>query len=304
MTPKVTIIILNYKGLDDTVECLESLKKIDYPNYETIVVDNNEDSAEADALWARYDHFVTVITNGDNAGFAEGNNIGIRYARDELQPDYYLLLNNDTIVDKGLVAELVKVAEESDGVGAVAAKIRMYYDPQRIESTGLAVNMWTGVSRRRNWRAKDADGRFDNIRYLDAASTNGFLIPRSTIEKIGLFDKDVFIYHDDVDFCLRARKAGLSVLFAPGAVIWHKVGAATRKTTGLPQYYIARNNFRFMKRNATRLQYLSFLTYYVTLHAPLMTLAYILYFRSLKVAVRHLQGVWDGLHGRTGRAKL
>jgi len=110
--PKVAIIIVNWDGWEDTIECLESLYRIDYPNYEIIIIDNH---SQDDSVRRIKDYSegkeLTIIENEDNYGFAEGNNIGIRYALKYLKPKYILLLNNDTVVDKDFLKELISAGE-------------------------------------------------------------------------------------------------------------------------------------------------------------------------------------------------
>ena len=295
--PKVSIIILNYNGVEDTIECLESLSKITYPNYEVILIDNNSAGNDVEKLRNMYGGSIRIIRNELNYGFTGGNNIGIIYALENSNPDYILLLNNDTIVAPDYLTELVKVASSGPTVGAVVAKIYLYNKPHHIESTGLKINMWCGQSYRLHWRRMDK-GQYDEVTEVNAASTNAFLIPADVLQKVGLFDEGFFIYHDDADWCLRARKAGYKILYAPKAKIWHKVGSATRKTTGLAYYYLARNNFKFMRKHATRKQYQGFILYYFTVHMWLMTAAYMAYFHlNLKIVWCYYKGVWHGLRG-------
>jgi len=291
---EVSVIILNYNGLRDTVECLDSLKKVTYSNYKVILVDNNSTSYEAKALKDRYGNSVHIIENGQNFGFIKGNNIGIAYARKNYGPEYYLLLNNDTRVDPEFITELVKVAQSNPAIGATVAKIYLYDKPGHIESTGLKINMWRGQSYRLNWRRKDK-GQYEQTKEVDAASTNAFLLKREAEESVGHFNETFFIYHDDVDYCIRLRKAGYKTVYVPKAKIWHKVGKAARKTIGLPYYYLARNNFRFMREHATKWQYRSFIAYLFLFHLWLMTAAYLVYFRRLKILTSYYRGIKDGL---------
>ena len=121
---KVTIILLNWNGKEDTIECLESLKHITYPNYEILLVDNGSTDGSVECFRERYPG-MEIIENGENLGFAEGNNVGIRRAMDE-GADYVLLLNNDTVVDPEFLGELVKVGESDPKIGIVGPKICYY----------------------------------------------------------------------------------------------------------------------------------------------------------------------------------
>lgn len=307
MSPKVAIVMINYNGLADTQEALISLGKITYHNYSIVLVDNNSTGDDVEILGERmakrFGNKLRIIKNSENYGFTGGNNIGIKYAMKHINPDYILLLSNDTIVDPKFLTELVNTVGRHKQVGAVVATICLYQKPHRIESTGLGVNMWRGQSYRLNWMRRN-NKQSDKVREVTVASTNAFLIPKAIIEKVGLFDEDYFIYHDDVDYCLRIRKAGYVVLYAPKAIIWHKVGAATRKRTGMAYYYLARNNFRFMRKHATKWQYRCFLVYFFSFHLWLMTAVYLAYFRQPKVVSGYYRGVRDGLCNVRGINKL
>ena len=124
VTAKVSIIILNWNKYEETIECLDSLRNITYPNYNIILVDNGSEGPDVKILGERYGNYINIIKNDKNYGFAEGCNIGLRYALSNKNPDYVLLLNNDTIVDPNFLTELVKVATDTTvvtvdlGVGA------------------------------------------------------------------------------------------------------------------------------------------------------------------------------------------
>ena len=126
MNTKVSIIILNWNGLDHTVDCLQSLKKITYQNYNIIVVDNGSKGNDAEILKRKFGEYVHIIENDKNYGFAGGCNIGIRYALRNSGPDYILLLNNNTTVAPDFLAEMVSVAESNPSFGIAGPKITSF----------------------------------------------------------------------------------------------------------------------------------------------------------------------------------
>jgi hypothetical protein len=134
--PKVSIIVLNWNGLEDTIECLESLRKITYPNYGVIVVDNGSEGNDVEVLKEKFGDYIHIIENDRNYGTAEGYNIGMRHAFESLASEYILLLNNDTVVDADFLIELVTVAERNGHIGMVGPVIYDYYDPTRVRSAG------------------------------------------------------------------------------------------------------------------------------------------------------------------------
>ena len=123
--PKVSIIILNWNGLQDTIACLESLQKVTYPNCAITVVDNGSKGDDVQILRDRYGNHVHIVANDNNYGFSEGNNIGIRASLHQ-EADYLLLLNNDTVVAPNFLAELVQAAVDHNDTCIVHPKIYDY----------------------------------------------------------------------------------------------------------------------------------------------------------------------------------
>ncbi len=250
--PKVAIIILNWNGLNDTIECLESLKKITYPNYEVIVVDNGSENNEGTILQAKYGNFIEVIKNKENRGFAEGNNIGIKKAL-EKGVDYILLLNNDTVVSADFLNILVDYAEKHKNLGSVGPKI-LYYNLDKIWFNGGKLWWWLGFAKHLE---KLKANEKSSIRFplgVDFITGCCILIKKEVLERVGLLDPIYFINFEDVDWCFRAMKMGYKNVVIPQAVIWHKVSASlgkrgSQKIGKLGAYYYARNAIIFAKKN-------------------------------------------------------
>jgi GT2 family glycosyltransferase len=290
--PKVSVIVLNWNGLDDTVECLESLKKIAYANCEIIVVDNGSRGNDADILEERFGDYIHMIRNDKNYGYTGGNNIGIKYAIDGSKPDYVLVLNNDTVVAPDFLNRMIEIAEGDASIGVVGPKVCHRSNPDRIQSIGAKVNMWTGQASPIGVNEVDAGQYDDAVREVDYVSGCCMLVRTEVIQKVGLFDESFFCYWDETDYCLRTREAGCRVVCVPQARILHKTPG---KVSGLPYYYMARNNFRFMRKHATRGQYRTFLFYYLGYHFWLMTGACLLYHHDVGRLVGLYRGVRDGL---------
>jgi GT2 family glycosyltransferase len=249
--PRVSIIILNWNGLSDTIECLESLRNVAYPDYEVVVVDNGSEGNDADALRQRFGDYIHVIENERNYGFAEGCNIGIRHSLRGSGIDYILLLNNDTTVAPDCLDELVKVAEGDPGIGIVGPKI-YYYD-----FGGRADVIWSAGGKIRWWHPWVYDGigtnecdapRYNGLDSVDWVSGSAMMIKRSVLEMLSCLDPKYFFGNEDVEYCLRARKRGLKVVYVPTARVSHKVGKSRKKRgpsfADLPPYYrLLRRNF-------------------------------------------------------------
>jgi len=244
----VSIIILNWNGYADTAECLNSLQELDYPNYRVLVVDNGSTDDSPTKIRDGYP-WVVLVKNDKNFGFAEGNNIGIREALN-WEPEYILLLNNDTVIDKNTVAEMVRGFESDSKVGAIGAAIYSYYQPHIIESTGAQISLRTG--RVYHTEHGQSEKRRDNTKYkeVDAISGCAMMIKKKIIGEVGLMDPDFFCYVEDIDWCLRMRKTGYKMVTALDAKVWHKGGRSTGGyASPLRIYYGTRNQFLVMNKN-------------------------------------------------------
>lgn len=248
--PKVSIIILNWNGLKDTIECLESLKKITYPNYEVIVVDNGSKINEGEILKEKFGNYICVIRNKKNLGFAEGNNVAIKKVLKENKSKYIMFLNNDTIVDKNFLSELVFKAEKDPRFGIVGPEIHYYDLPQNIHSRGGTISLFWG------WHF--VGGTFHKYPYkndekfvLQYFSGCAFLIRCNILKKIGEFDRDYFYYTEDVDLGYRVYKAGYKIVCNPKSKIYHKEGRSVGGNIRNPltAFYETRNAILFIRKH-------------------------------------------------------
>lgn len=249
--PKVSIITLNWNGLEDTTECLESLKKVTYPNYEVIVVDNGSEGNDAQVLKEKFGDYIQLIQNDKNYGFGEGFNTGIRYVLANSQPKYILIVNNDVVVDPNFLDELVRVAEGDERIGIVGPKI-YYYDYE-----GRKDIIWSAGGKIRQWALKihrqigENDEDLPKYQYVTSVDwiTGAVLMFKSRVtEKVGLLNPWYFVGHEEIEYCLKARKHGFKIVYVPTAKAWHKVGVSARKlhiTYADPSsyYYLIKQSF-------------------------------------------------------------
>lgn len=247
--PKVAIIIVNWNGLKDTHECLDTVKKLNYSNYEIIVVDNGSEKYDADILEKMFGAEIGIIRSRENLGFAGGNNLGIRYALDH-GAEYVLLLNNDTVVDKNFLSEMVDVAGSDKNIGMVGAKIFFYSELNRIWFAGGKINWLLTKGEMVGYNQIDK-GQYDAIRETDFITGCCLLVKKEVIEKIGLLPEEYFVYYEDTDWCLNARRNGYKCVYAPKAEIWHKASVGLGLGSPTYIYYNIRNGLILAKRNAS-----------------------------------------------------
>ncbi|MEX2008434.1 MAG: glycosyltransferase family 2 protein [Candidatus Spechtbacterales bacterium] len=247
--PRVSVLVLNWNNPGDTIECLQSLRGVTYPNFTVVAIDNgSEDDSLAQLKKfqaANDDYGLVILENGKNLGYAGGNNAGIRYALDS-RADYIWVLNNDTSVDPNVLNELVKEAEREPDIGMLAPAI-LFYDQPRL--------IWFGGTSDRSWRRMDK-GFTDTCAYFKKRLTKdmvaedvsfitgaAMLIRAADVRKVKGFDERFFLYFEDTDLSLRFRKAGKRLRWVPRARVWHKVSATSKRALGSPglHYYHSRN---------------------------------------------------------------
>src|SRR5579871_5489194 len=252
--PIPAVVVLSWNGREDTLACLASLARADAPGLITIVADNGSSDGTAEAVAEGFPA-VELIHNGANLGFAGGNNAGIRRAL-ELGATHVLVLNNDTELDPGFIAALLDEARKRPDAGALCSKILFAGSASSnrgdlIWFAGATFDPRSGYNgRQRGYREHD-DGRFDDVHETDRACGAAMLVPREVLEKVGLFDDDLFVYSEDTDWSLRAREAGYRLYVVPQSKIWHKVSAASGgESSPTTLYYNLRNTIVVCERHA------------------------------------------------------
>ncbi len=252
--PKVSVITVNWNNFNDSAECLESLRKTTYPNFEVIVVDNGSVGDDVSLLKQRFGDSIRLIVNDKNSGFAGGCNIGIKDALAR-GADYVVLLNNDTVVAPDFLEGLVRVAQSDERVGIAGGKVFCYELPELIWFAGGIINYRTGRTPIRGSGEADK-GQFDEIVRVDWISGCFMFISRDVLQAVGMLDERFFFGWEDVDLCVRAARKGFKVLFVPESRIWHKgFGIDKRdRLMGMPVYYATRGQFLFMEKHFAKPQ--------------------------------------------------
>lgn len=222
--PLVFIIILNWNGKEDTLDCLRSLREVDYSRFKILVVDNASKDGSVEAIKKEFPD-IEIIVNAANLRFAGGNNVGMKRAI-ELGADYLLLLNNDTIVDKDFLTKLVDGAEVLPQVGMAGPKIYYHKDPKRLWYAGGKIAWWKGWISHRGVREFD-NGQYNTIGETEYITGCCVLVKREVIDKIGMLDEAYFIYGEDADWSIRASRAGYKLMYVPTSFLWHKVSVSS-----------------------------------------------------------------------------
>lgn len=240
----VYIILVNYKSLVHTVECIDSILNSSYKNVRIIVVDNNSSDGCKAKIDKRYQD-VIVIESEKNVGFSAANNIGIKMAL-KLNAAYVLLLNNDTILDNNCISELIRMGNLNKK-SVITGKILNYYDKKLIWYGGADLNFFKGDADIYGFGENDT-GQCDETRKCTFASGCCMLIPTEIASKYFL-PEQYFLYYEDVDFCTNLFKNHVDIIYDPAAVIYHKESISTDKNSHLYTYYFSRNRFMYISNN-------------------------------------------------------
>lgn len=241
----VAIILVNYNGSTDTIDCIKSLNKIKNLKFEIIVVDNcsTDDSIEK-LQKIKNNYKFTLIEAESNNGFSAGNNIGIEYAK-KIEADYYLLLNNDTVVESDFLEKLLSPFENKN-CGATISKILYFSNKNMIWYNGGNLNNKTGRTEHYDFNKMNIPDQKENQK-VTFASGCCLCISKEVVDKVGLLDENFFLYEEDAEYSYRILKNGFDIIYVPESIIYHKVSASTGQNSAMSQYYSVRNKYFFIK---------------------------------------------------------
>jgi len=295
----VAIVVLNYNGTEDTLECLRSLRHITYAGARIYLVDNGSCPPLRASLPAEERH-VRLLESPVNLGFTGGCNLAARTALDE-GATHVLFLNNDTIVDPGFLEPLVRALEADRRIGIATPKIYFHGQDRVFWAHGARLDPWTGRSTHHGVYRRDA-GQYDRVREVDRVTGCAMIARRDFIERVGMLDDRFFAYGEEIDWCLRGRKGGYRMAVVPESVVWHK-GHRTSGRLGRPfiAYLQTRNHLLLLRKNAE--------SFVAGGSVAIGYFALSLAWRTAGAVARGdarsagaaLLGVRDGLRGRFGR---
>lgn len=241
---EISIITINYNGLNDTCALIETIPNND--KLEVIVVDNasQNQEAEADTISQRFPQ-VKVIKSEKNLGFAGGNNLGIKAA----QGKYLFFINNDTIFKEFNVQALIDRLESSPTIGVVCPKIRFAWGTNPIQFTGYTPLSKITVRNQSIGFGEEDEGQYNAPHPTPYAHGAAMLIKREAIEKTGLMPECFFLYYEELDWSMMFTRAGYQIWYEPQCTIYHKESQSTGQNSPLRTYYMVRNRLLLVKRN-------------------------------------------------------
>lgn len=247
---KIGIILVNYNSYKHTIECIKSIEQCNYNNFEIYIIDNASADKSKIYLKPLENSYIFYIQNNSNVGFAGGNNIGIDFAI-KRKVDFILLLNNDTILDKYCLDNLVKFYKShlNENIGILSGLILNYYNRDVIwyaggkisKLKGDAISKYFGEQLNRHILKSSINETF--------ASGCCMFIPVLLLTKGIRMDEKYFLYYEDADFCNYIISKGYKIAFVCDSVIYHKESVSAKKNSLLYVYYFTRNRLIFIKKN-------------------------------------------------------
>lgn len=258
---RLSIITINYNGLEDTCDLIES---IPFNNeMEVIVVDNASTQDEASIIAERYPQ-VKVIRSKQNLGFAGGNNLGIK----EAKSNYILLINNDTYFKEFNIDSLIERLESSDKIAIVCPKLRFAWGNNPIQYAGYTPLSPITVRNQAIGFGEEDRGQYNTAHPTPYAHGAAMLIKREAIDKVGLMPECYFLYYEELDWSMMFTRAGYEIWYEPACTVYHKESQTTGQNSPLRTYYITRNRLLLVKRNYKGInKYLSYI-YLIGIVAP------------------------------------
>ena len=265
----ISIITINYNGLKDTCELIDSIPFKE--NLEVIVVDNASKEDEASIISEKYP-LVKVIRSNKNLGFAGGNNLGIK----EAKGDDILLINNDTYFKDFNIDNLIERLESSDKIGIVCPKLRFAWGSNPIQFAGYTPLSAITLRNHAIGFGEEDHGQYNTAHPTPYAHGAAILIKREAIDKVGLMPECFFLYYEEIDWSMMFTRAGYEIWYDPTCTVYHKESQTTGQNSPLRTYYITRNRLLLVKRNYKGInKYLSYI-YLIGIVATRDTIKYTL----------------------------
>lgn len=294
----IGIVVLNWNGFEDTVECLESIGRVQQPGLGVLIVDNGSTDGSRERLEERFPEF-SLVSTGENLGYAGGNNVGIRYWLDRGK-DYIALVNNDVVVRSDFVAPLVAALRTDPRLGLAAPLILRKEEPTKVQSAGLDVRILLGLTHLTGANQVD-EGQYDGVRTVEFLMGACLCVRRVVFEEVGMLDESFFMYSEEVEFVKRASRAGFRAAVVGHSKIWHKSRTASNRVPGLVLYYGTRNNILMRRSIASRPQWLVFAALDLLVRFPRRLIGLR---RDPQLRALYVRAVRDGYAGRRGRIEL
>lgn len=307
MSLKVSIIIVNYNNYTDTIDSLNSLLKLNNIEFANIVVvDNCSTNDSFNIITNNFDNpIIHIIKADENKGYCAGNNIGIEYAKSYINPDYYWILNPDTIVDVDAMVSLIEFAEAHSDAGFVGSKLVYYPDSDKIQAFGggnVAINKLGIIKCSRIFYLQDTEKKLPEYIALDVIIGASMFIRKEAVANIGPMNESYFMYWDETEYCVRAKRAGWKIYAVSKSVVYHKEGWRKKDQNIWSEYYAVRNFLFFTKKYYKKYLLVNFI--YTCLISCKIAIASIVKKRKLTLFRLRIKAITDFILNKQGRIDI
>lgn len=288
MNTLVSIITVNYNGLADTCEMIDSFRKYETYPYEIIVVDNGSRVPEGEEIKKRYPE-IKVVQN-TNTGFAGGNNAGLKVA----QGEYFFFLNNDTLIQEPILEVLVRRLEADKMNGGVSPMLKYSYAPDTLQYAGFtSLSLITLRNAAIGFNEKDQPC-YRTARETASLHGAAMMVSRQVLQQVGPMTEIYFLFYEELDWSARMHRAGYKLWYEPAAIVYHKESMTARKGTPLREFYISRARIIYARRNVQGTGKILSCLYLSLIAAPKKAVMYLLH-GKYRLAVSVLHGTLRGL---------
>lgn len=296
--PFVVSVVLNWNNYEDTKNCLNSLQEQSHKTHEILVVDNGSTDGSDDQIESEFPN-VTVLRTGENLGFGEGMNHGIEWGINQ-GADYLWILNNDTLFPDDVLDNLVEVMETCENIGVLSPRIHKYPETETV---------WfeRGIIESDRLQPAHVSEMPTEVRINEDLVENDYiplccaLVKSTVIDEVSMLSDEYFLYYEDVDFGIKVRRAGFKLVTHEASKVLHRKTASTGGNLGAAiSYYKARNRFLFTRNHGSLIDR-TFLFSYVQWF--IMEFGHRLINGKLRGAKAFVEGILDGVRGRTGRGR-
>ncbi|MFA6831531.1 MAG: glycosyltransferase family 2 protein [Bacteroidaceae bacterium] len=282
----ISFITINYNGLEDTCDLIESLtNNTKLISYEIIVIDNASKKDEAQVIAKKYSN-VIVVASEINRGFSAGNNLGIKISRGK----YICIINNDTYIKTDHWNLLIKRFESSEKIGAISPKLCFAEDERTIQFAGSTPLSPITLRNSTIGYGKINDGRFDEAAPTSFLHGAAMLVKREVIEKVGLMPDIYFLYYEEIDWCTKILNAGYELWYEPACTVYHKESKSTGLNSPLKSFYLTRNRALYAYRNKTGFNRVLSVAYLLTI--PIIKSIIVNCIKRPQNALASIKAVW------------
>lgn len=284
----VSIITVNYNGLADTCEMIDSFHKYENYPYEIIVVDNGSSMPEGEEIKKRYPEVKIVLNT--NTGFAGGNNAGFKVANG----NYLFFLNNDTLIKEPILETLVCRLEANEKNGGVSPMLKYSYAPDTLQYAGFTPfsnitlrNAAIGFNEKEHPRHRIA---------CETASLHGaaMMVRRDIVQQVGTMTEIYFLFYEEFDWSAQIQRAGYKLWYEPAAIVYHKESMTAKKGTTLREFYFSRARILYTRRNTFGNKKILSYLYITFIAAPKKAMVY-LFKGNPQLAMAVIRGTFSGL---------